>query len=363
MNNVNVSSTHIHALGGRISIDIDDVLRHLYFSEGDIVLAGGSLVDGFGSSTSDLDVYVISDKPPKASDFPAHLHHRHVCEDGILVSVTDYMATTGMIVDTQYRTKEQLRTLQTAVHRAFDQASRRTKMLINTMAVADQKTIYRLYSAVVLKGKADFETLMASGLSRDRFCYLLFRNVAGHYPLFNDVAGAWRDGDLPMGCERARLFLSTIAQAFTHMFGNTNSEMKWTPRALEYLPDQYRPLVTRYVELMSRGLGGTNEVRQLILDCINLSDEFFDASRNLLNSTPCFMGTEESERITRLEIDSYRSWHRDLTREFSIRCRLFRSGLPPLTEFLPKPEGEKLSNFLDRSDLQPGRSSSLPVSF
>jgi len=320
-------------------------------------------MDGYGSNTSDFDVYVISEKPPRFEEFPVHRHHRYVCQQGILNSVTDYMPSTGRILDTQYRTKEQLRALQTSVQGAFSQASQRTKMLINTMSVSDQRTIYRLYSAHALKGKAEFENLMKSGLSRDQFCYLLFRNVALDYPLFNDVVGAWRDGDLLMGCERARFFLSRIAQGLTNMFGNTNSEMKWILRALERLPDPIQPMVMKYRELISRGLGGAHEMRQVILDCINLSDEFYATSRSLLNSTSCFMSIEDSERITRQEIDGYKSWHRDLTKEFAIRCRLFRSGLPPLVEFLPETEGERLSLFLDHSDLQLTKNSSQPVNF
>jgi len=363
MKNVNISSTHISALDGRLTLEFEEVLRNLHFGEDDIVLIGGSLMDGYGSSTSDFDIYVISDESPKVEQFPAQRHHRYVSQQGVLTSVTDYMPSTGRILDTQYRTKGQIRGLQALVQGAFAQASQRTKMLINTMSVSDQRTIYRLYSAIAVQGEADFKVLMQSGLSKDQFCYLLFRNVVLDYPLLNDVAGAWRDGDFLMGCERARLFLSKSAQGLTNMFGNTNSEMKWILRALERLPDRYKPLGASYRDLMSRGLSGVPEMQKVILDCLNLSDEFYAASRGLLNSTSGFMSIEESERVTRKEIDGYRSWHRDLTREFAIRCRLFRSGLPPLVEFLPESEGERLSVFLDRSDLQPTKKTPLPVCF
>ncbi|MBA3774280.1 MAG: hypothetical protein H0X13_17870 [Ramlibacter sp.] len=357
MKNVHVSSTHIHARDGKLAIDIEDVLRHLFFAENDLVLIGGSLMDGFGSSTSDLDIYVLSDVPKKLGDFPAHQHHRHVSKDGILISVTDYMASTGTIVDSQYRTKEQFEVLQESVRTAYHQATQRTKRLLNTMPEADHKIVYRFYSAVAVKGEAGFKALLQRGISRDQFCYLLFRNVAGHYPLFNDVAGAWRDGDWLEGCERARLFVSKIAQGLTHMFGNANAEIKWIFRALDALPDLYRPLVTNYRHAIARELGGVDEMKRVIVDCLNLSDEFFDASRQLLNSTPHFMSVEESERVTQLEIASYKSWHRDLTREFVIRSRLFRPNLPPLVDFLPRAEREELSHFLDRTDLQPTWSS------
>lgn len=361
MPKISVSSTHISVLGGRINIDIQDVLRNLYFRADDIVLIAGSMIDGFGSSTSDLDIYVISEQRPKIEDFPAHEHHRHVSERGALLSVTDYMASTGMIVDAQYRTIEQVRALQTSVQGAYAQALQRTKILKNTMSLLDQQTVYRLYSAIPVSGTVEFQKLLQGGLSRDQFCYVLFRNVAGDYPLFNDVVGAWRDGDLLMGCERARLFLSKIAQGLTHLLGNTNAETKWLMKALECLPDQYQPLVSRYREVVSKGLSGTSEMRQMILDCINLSDDFFAAGRDLLNSNSCFMSIGNCERVTREEIDSYKSWHRDLTKEFAIRCRLFRSGLPDLVEFLPHLESERLSSFLDRSDLQPSKDQRVPV--
>lgn len=363
MSKVKVTSKHISALDGRVNIDIEDVVRNLYFRKNDIVLIAGSLIDGFGSSTSDLDVYVISEHRPKIEDFPAHKHHRYVSENGELFSVTDYMASTGMIVDVQYRTIEHLRSLQRSVKGAYAQAFQRTKILKNPFLHLDQQTLYRLYSAVPVNGNVEFQKLLGEGLSRDQFCYVLFRNIAGDYPLFNDVVGAWRDGDLLMGCDRARLFLLKIAQGLTHLLGNTTAEMKWAMRALEGLPNQYQPMVSKYREVISRGLNGINEMKDVIVDCINLSDEFFNASRALLDSNSCFMSKNDSERVTREEIDSYKSWHRDLTKEFAIRCRLFRAGLPPLVEFLPKAEGERLSTFLDRSDLQLNLDTRVPMNF
>lgn len=346
-------SAQIRVLSGRIHISVSDILSVIDYDDDNLVMIGGSLMDGFGSSTSDLDIYVISEFPQSIESFPTARHHRFVEENGAIRSTTDYMECSGTIIDTQYLTFDEVRELQRYYKKEFGRAQKRTKVLIDHSPQPKQKAHYRLYNALPVVNAGEYPRLMSSALTKEQLCYLLYRNAAGHYPLFNDVVGAWRDGDYLMGCEAAKTFLALTARALTHMHGNVNTDRKWTLRAVDNLPAAYENLTADYKEIFSRGCRDNGEGDQLIIDCLELADRFYGAIRSRLDVTPEFLTIAASEAITRLEIDAYTKWHRDITKEFVIRCRVYREDLPPLVDFLAQNESPAFTKFIDACDLQP----------
>jgi len=80
-------ASRIELLKGRIVVNPSELLSRSRATDGDIVVLSGTLLEGFGNSYSDLDLYVIGEHlPTQGPDVPASQVLR---EDGRVRRVND----------------------------------------------------------------------------------------------------------------------------------------------------------------------------------------------------------------------------------------------------------------------------------
>jgi hypothetical protein len=340
----------LRLLDGRVSLPVRELLKHVHATDRDIVLISGTLIEGIGNWTSDFDIYVIVDQ--RRDGFPTERHHRTYATKGKVSGSFDFMDGYSFTVDVYYRERAELAKLVEKMRAEYAERRYRTKIMPSKMPDHDQKFAHRLFDMILVQGEEEFRRIF-TGITRDEYCYVAYRQVTCAYPEFRDIVGCWRDGDLDTGCYHARTFLRRQMLGFTHLNGNINMNEKWTVKLAKRLPARFRPLGQRYVELQNRGAGSDGEKRRLIVDCLDLVDDIFAASRRLLNANPAYLTCAEAADVTARERAQYTRWHPELTREFAYRSRLFMADLPPMREFLDEMPGENLRRLIESDPFCP----------
>lgn len=340
----------LRLLDGRIEMPIRDLLGHVHADESDIVLIAGTLIEGIGNWTSDFDIYVITQQ--RRSEFPVHEHHRTYATKEKVSGTFDFMDGYSFTVDVYYREIQEFENLILRMKEEYKECRHRTKIFASRMPDHNKKFAHRLFDALVVQGEEHFKKI-STGITREEYCYVAYRQVTCAYPEFRDIVGSWRDGDLDTCSYLARTFLRRQMLGFTHLNGNINMNEKWTIKLARRLPERFRPLGDRFVEALSRGIPGDEDKRRLVFDCLDLADDIFAASRPLLETNPAFQSCEEGREITAAERARYDRWHPELTREFAYRSRLFMSGLPPMREFLDENPGTGLHALIERDPFRP----------
>jgi hypothetical protein len=340
----------LRLLDGRVEMPMRDLLGHVHADEADIVLIGGTLIEGIGNWTSDFDIYVITNQ--RRGNFPIHEHHRTYTTKEKVSGTFDFMEDYSFTVDVYYRELQEFENLILRMKEEYQECRHRTKIFASRMPDHNKKFAHRLFDARVVQGEERFKEIFI-GITREEYCYVAYRQVTCAYPEFRDIVGSWRDGDLDTCSYLARTFLRRQVLGFTHLNGNINMNDKWAVKLARRLPDRFRPLGDRFVELLNRGIAGDGQKRRLILDCLDLADDIFAASQPLLDADPAFQPCSEGREITAAERARYDRWHPELTREFAYRSRLFMSGLPPMREFLDEGPGSGLRALIERDPFRP----------
>jgi len=202
--------------------------------EGGIVFAGGSLVEGFGNATSDIDLIVVL---PAGQDVGEH-------DGGVRVDET-------VVLTSRYRDRRV--DIELVAHDAFDRAARslaahdadRRRLL--DIPREFLTTLNSLRIGVPLSDEDRFQEL------RDGFPWRsLLRLIADdadrqYQATSEDAIGAIRSGDAGTAMLSSRAALGYAMDAFIASAGHTNTRRKWRTRKLEALGET--TMLARYLEL------------------------------------------------------------------------------------------------------------------
>jgi len=322
-----------HFLSGRVKMPLDDLMSHVHASADDIVIVCGTLIEGIGNWTSDLDVYVFVEE--RTSDFPAQLHHRHYLTKGAVSGTFDFMEGYPFTVDVYYREIGELKALVDKIKAGYATRLKRTKILSSSLRTHDAKLAYRLFDNIVLRNPEKFRSYM-EGIARSEYCYTLYREVTCSFPEFRDIVGSWQDEDYETCCFQVKAYLHKQMRGFNHLNGSLNIGSKWVRKIATQLPQKYQHIANAYCDLNDQATKSTTQRKDTIIGCLDLADEIYASSRNLLDVNPAYLSCDDAREITRCERESYSVWHDELDREFTYRSRLFDAGLPAMRQLLER---------------------------
>ena len=318
-------------LNGRVKMPLHDLMAHVHASEEDMILVCGTLIEGIGNWTSDLDVYVFLEQ--RSARFPTDLHHRHYLTKGTVSGTFDFMEQYPFTVDVYYRELSELKALVEKMKAAYTTRLKRTKILASSLPAHDAKLAYRLFDNIVLRNPERFENL-TSGISRSEYSYTLYRQVTCSYPVFRDIIGSWVDKDYETCAFQTKSYLLSQMQGFNHLNGHLNIGPKWVRKISKALPREFQHVSDMYCDLNDSETRSEAQRKDVIVGCLDLADEIFNCSRGLLDQNPAYLSCDDARAITQRERESYSRWHAELDREFTYRSRLFDAGCPAMRELL-----------------------------
>jgi predicted nucleotidyltransferase len=185
-----------------------------------VIYISGSLVEGHGHETSDVDVFVVGDRRPTA---------------GLQVEIDNYQVAVDFgenrRIDYEYwrspeveRLSRKLATLD--LGRDF----------VGVLRDEEEVFIHRIRVGVPISPAAEFERV------RDLFDFdrlrryqtiKAFREIDN---ILDDLTGMVESRDLSVALMRSADLVGYVVDAWTHHCGNTNPYQKWRLRILEDLP-------------------------------------------------------------------------------------------------------------------------------
>ncbi|WP_459678337.1 hypothetical protein [Acidisoma sp. 7E03] len=329
-----LTSNGLTLFGGNMVVPISELVKGVIARSGNTVIVSGTLVEGIGNEFSDIDVHVLCERLPKASEFDLSEHHRLLTRDRAIVRVGNVAALndevfivhsaiegTGIKIDVEYDTYESLDETLRQVNSIFEYAVFNPILLTKSIAEREKWIFHRAETGISMtgniKGKIDCEI-------REKFRYLLYRWAASDFRMLIDCLGAFKKEEMLRAAAIARDWLIQEAGAFVALLGGLNTRRKWVPTYLQQLYTGDSGVVDEFLRLYS-GVSSQPEtaLSQYVIDVVKLIDLFFDEGRELLGR---FSGIPVGEDAVRmLELDrnqcAFGSIYSDM--EFEYRSRAY----------------------------------------
>jgi hypothetical protein len=326
--------SHVAPVRGLDPIPEDAVWRKIHLRDTDTLVLSGSLVDGSGTPSSDLDFCVIAEEADDRFDrqtFPRHEHMRYYTSGSRVKGSFDYLPDSLLGVDVEYRTIAEVLAMLDAHDSLYAHLrSRARKSSSFASTPIDFRLISRLTYGVVLQDRG-FEAVRKR-VNAQEIAFTAFRTAVGSYPDFRDLVGMLAQGDHESaGTAVAKLATDTF-RGLTHLHGNTNRNPKYLVRFLDRLPASLQDLASRY-----RGLGnpvgaGESDALENVFASLDLIDEVYEEIRGSRDSTPAFNSREKFLALLTAELHQDMQWNAEISNEYCFRAREAVDGLPSLRE-------------------------------
>jgi predicted nucleotidyltransferase len=200
-------------------------LERLDPAAGTVVYLSGSLVEGFGNASSDVDVFVVSDRGPagplvvRKATCTISIHllgHRRA----------DFEYWRPSVVD---RIRKKLASIEPG-----------EEFVAEKLHLIEELFVHRLLIGKPLATEEAFVELRDS-FDAERFrSYLVQQAIHRADGALDDLGGMLEDDDLLTTLLRARDLVSFALDAYAHDRGNTNTLPKWRAKIVAGLPDDER---------------------------------------------------------------------------------------------------------------------------
>jgi predicted nucleotidyltransferase len=223
----NGMSEHIEDLQEVLGETVDRILRIQALDADDddtVIYVSGSLIEGHGHETSDVDVFVVGDRRPTA---------------GLQVDIDNYQVAVDFgenrRIDYEYwplAQVEQLAQKLTTLDLGRD--------FVGMLRDEEEVFIHRLRVGVPISGSAKFERVQGLfDFTRLRRYQTIkaFREIDN---VLDDLTGMIESEHLSVALMRSADLVGYVVDAWTHHCGNTNPYQKWRLRILEDLPSTDR---------------------------------------------------------------------------------------------------------------------------
>jgi|GEM_PF-1740413 len=328
-----------------LSVSCQQILDLCQPKKNDVIFVCGSLVEGFGNTCSDIDVYVVTDERPKAS-IPAieqnhrvlSLHHeiiRNASSDEVLL-LHSVVPDTSVKIDVQIVLRKELQELYAKAHSLFDYAVKNLALFSKSMSYRDKKLIHRLLNSIPIH--SDSSAPVSNAISREKFCYLAYRWVASDFSRILDIVGACQSDQWMVALDRSRENLIRQAMATMHLNGLTDAAgKKWLPiysnnKGLfpEQLASKLRGLLL-YSSL--KPAPHKRNALDYVLQCLEFCDQLFQEWQTNFS----WMAVPEGENaLSLLSLDHQFSHHNTkyAELEYDYRAKAYGGGKIPLVEYL-----------------------------
>lgn len=196
-----------------------------YYPHCTFAYMSGSVIEGFGNASSDVDVYVIDDTDPdeRAGDDQRSTHEIELDESSVTIEFTEQ----GVLDFELWRPSTVERLVQSISK--VDEADRYT---IWDLSDSELTFLHRLRIGRPVSGEDAFTRLQQS-VNWQQLCVALYvRSTYGYNSFSEDAVGAIQDGDATTAMLASRLTLEAAVDQLSASFGSSNNKPKWRGRRL-----------------------------------------------------------------------------------------------------------------------------------
>lgn len=322
----------ITILNGDAQIDVQFIRSQCYAKPEDIVIVGGTLIEGIGNWYSDIDVYVLTNSLRSGSSIELHKHHRVIStnreiigpesDDKEVLLTHTVVPGTYMKIDVEFKTLEQIESLLARVRAIYEYACENLILLTMRLSEREEDLLNRLFRCIPIQNEGAFDALMR-GIAQRQVCYLAYRWVASDFAVVLDLIGAWHRGEIDRATDIARENVLSQMTGLLHLMGVTNMRRKWLPTLVANsaaIPPDVR---SRFMDLFYFRGTETLEGKQLYVRyALDLVDEIFTISRHLLENDPNYpSGPEALQRLGNARQHVPSSAYAEM--EYSYRARVY----------------------------------------
>lgn len=308
------AQTVLHLLDGELSVDMRLIKDQCYLNPEDIVIVGGTLVEGIGNRYSDIDVYVITRELREGASIDLSRHHRVISVNREIIRnsadnrrvLLIHTVIPGSLVkiDVEFKSVDELASLFSRVRQIYEYACENLILLTMQLGERERLFIDRIFKCIAIQNEEAFSDLI-SEISRWQACYLEYRWVASDFRYILDLLGAWNRGEIDRAVDIARenTFLQTAG--LLHLTGLIKIGRKWLPHYLEESAFVNDDLKKRFRNLFYLRGTETLEGKQCYVEeSLDFVDTIFSASQCLLEANSTFpSGTEALNCLSRDRAD------------------------------------------------------------
>ncbi len=157
----------------------------------------GTLVEGIGTESSDVDVYIIGNELPRSSTLSADAPHRYHERNGQIVRNYGTLPNCNIGIDLEFRSRAEVTQLTEDIRSRHEFLLRRNKIFRLPGEggwTEEERLASRILHGLPIKNQAEFNKIKAS-IDPGKVCYNAYRGSSLSYPDFRDIVGCWRDSD------------------------------------------------------------------------------------------------------------------------------------------------------------------------
>lgn len=315
-----------------------DVFKRILLKEADILVLSGSLIEGFGTPTSDFDFCVIAqaeDERFHRESFDKDRNLRFYTSGDRVKASFDYLEGCKLGVDVEYRTLAEIEGMINRLDEFYHYLYRRARKYSSFAPTGiDFRLLARLTYAEPMQNEGAFKRIRER-LNIDKICYCLYRTAVGSYPDFRDIVGFWDRGDYVSALLQARKFATDNFRGLTHLMGNTNTNVKYlTSYAGKYLVDNLSDLREQFRVLTISDMTLAGSEKQATLAWMSLVEQVFQAISNVRAGLSFMPSAKQFIASIKKEINPKAVWHEEVSLEYVFRLKEVRSDLPTVKSLL-----------------------------
>lgn len=333
----------ISILQGRAELDLDIVAGFAHVKDDEILMVGGTLIEGIGNFSSDIDCYAIVKERPRFGNLPfSHVLGQQrdmtYCidpEDELFLSL-DYYPGSRMHSEVEYWTFEEIAGLVDELGAEHQDALGHTKFLsYSRIKGLKHDFLHRSRFARVLQGGERLAGLLPLDTILPRLSYLLSRSTANFYWQFKDIIGAVHIGDPDLCYETTREYLVAQIQGYLYLSGFSNGRKRWIHTYIDQLGPDHHDIARQFKEILFRGAPSDEDKMRYVADAVALCDEIWRRERDMLDANDAYLSCDRALEL----LDKERAARSDhpseiLDEEFAYRRRIYGRDARPLVEML-----------------------------
>lgn len=330
-----LSGNVLKLLDGDLTVDVQLIKDQCYLTPDDIVIVGGTLIEGIGNRYSDIDVYVITRELREGASIDLSRHHRVISTNREIIRsgmdqhpvllIHTVIPGSHVKIDVEFKTFDDVSSLFYRVRKIYEYACE--NLILLTMQLSERERLFvdRIFKCAPIQNAQAFSELLF-GISRSEACYLEYRWVASdfRYPL--DLAGAWDRGEMNRAVDIARENIFLQIAGLLHLTGLIKIGRKWLPHYLHESTFVADSMKERFLDLFYlRGTETFPGKQQYVERSLDFVDDIFTASQFLLEANPAFpSGAEALRRLSNNRVEAF--GNADLTYadlEYAYRAKAY----------------------------------------
>ncbi|MEK8199508.1 nucleotidyltransferase domain-containing protein [Lysinibacillus sp. FSL M8-0134] len=227
--------------------NLENIISYLpsYFDSYLTVYLSGSLIEGFGNKSSDIDVFVICEELPDPEDSEIE---GEVFLQGNKNLIQNFVID-GIRFDVEYWTKEHLE----EVTKKLNSLDFQTDKHLERISQDELVFLHRLKIGKPIINK-DYFTKIISSLNINNFHYYQITiNSENFSNILEDIQGAISSSDYGSAYFWARDLLNLSISSYLSIYGETNPKNKWIYRKLLSYQENTgdTQLINDYIELQT----------------------------------------------------------------------------------------------------------------